>query len=141
MHTHIYRILLLSISFFLIVAPCYGTMDNREKKETKKTTLSIPERTKPGMSKEEIKTLWGKPARESFILLQDNTLIDQYVYTDLNYSISIACYFLTFQDGLLIAMTFCGEKQLQTNNLNLFSKYYNCPYLVIQKETRSSASE
>ena len=98
MHTHIHRILLLSISFFLIVAPCYGRMDNREKKETKKTTLNIPERTKPGMSKEEIKTLWRKPARESFILLQDNTLIEQYVYSDKKYSIGNALYFLTFQE-------------------------------------------
>ena len=140
MHTHIHRILLLSISFFLIVAPCYGTMDNREKKETKKTTLNIPERTKPGMSKEEIKTLWGKPARESFILLQDNTLIEQYVYTDVKYSISSACYFLTFQDGLLIAMTFCDAYTTYTNNLHLFSILDNSFYLTTA-ETRRRASE
>ena len=114
MHTHIHRILLLSISFFLIVAPCYGRMDNREKKETKKTTLNIPERTKPGMSKEEIKALWGKPIRESFIL-QDNTLLEQYLY------FSDTRYYLTFRDGLLVAMTYCDANTSYTNNLHLFS--------------------
>ena len=140
MHTHIYRILLLSISFFLIVAPCYGRMDNREKKETKKTTLNIPERTKPGMSKEEIKTLWGKPVRESFILLQDNTLIEQYLYTDVKYIIGSSYFYLTFRDGLLVAMTYCDANTSYTNNLHLFSILDNSFYLTTA-ETRRRASE
>ena len=139
MHTHIHRILLLSISFFLIVAPCYGTMDNREKKETKKTTLNIPERTKPGMSKEEIKALWGKPIRESFIL-QDNTLLEQYLYEDVMFLFSDTRYYLTFRDGLLVAMTYCDANTSYTNNLHLFSILDNSFYLTTA-ETRSSASE